>query len=208
MRRSSPLHRPLAERPLARFAALLTVVGVAVIPTATAAVLPVATEPVRDGCRPVLSGLVQALKSTAEPDVFWMAVGGKGAAQDGVKAAKFDGRRSVPQGLQYEWFVEQTDVPGVYSISSSATISSCGELASSTANNPFMPAAQRPFPGDAAPTGVTSCSSAHLFRLDCTTCDTHEDSAHGCFVQSITKNQGREKRDEQRHRQLWDIVPS
>ncbi|BGP51659.1 hypothetical protein JCM10450v2_007609 [Rhodotorula kratochvilovae] len=230
---SSPAHRP----PQLLLLVFVALVGLTAISGTRAAALPAVKERAGEGCAPVLSGLVQEIRKAGEPDVLWKAVGGEGAAQDGVKAVKISGRRTAPLPLELEWFVEHTDEPGVYSISSSATVSSCGQLASSASVNPFSPPPQRAFaPGDAA-ASATSCSPAHLFRLTCASCDTHEDSAHGCLVQSVTKGEcvellpprkkgerprlgwgvcateekgwkGREERDQRRQRQLWDIIPS
>ncbi|GAA5903430.1 hypothetical protein JCM8208_001918 [Rhodotorula glutinis] len=184
---TSAKHRPLADLPLSVLAIVAALAGLASLPSAHAVVLPQVQPLAKSECRPVLSGLVQEIKSALEPDIAWKAVTSEATAQDGVKAVKVPRRRSAPLPLEFEWFVEHTDEPGVYSISASSSVSACSELSAPGTLHPFAPNPQRAFaPGDAV-AATTACSPAHLFRLSCTSCDAHEDSAQGCLVQSVSK---------------------
>lgn len=290
---SSSQHRPRAvtELPLSVLVTLAALAGLAVLPLAGASALPAAAKAPSEGheCRPVLSGLVQEIQSSAERassrsfscSLQWCdkltaahfsqpTCSGrplrarrqrKTASRPCVSPSsrplshayparlmpfpltptnahaqvKLPKKRTAPLPLEFEWFVEHTDQPGLYSIacvfsssclrlpfsvltccgwtcSASTTVSACEELATPGSVNPFAPATQRAFaPGDAA-AAATACSPAHLvrshllcpgsppsssshltpapavqFRLSCTSCDAHEDSAHGCLVQSVSK---------------------
>ncbi|GAA5844316.1 hypothetical protein JCM9279_001766 [Rhodotorula babjevae] len=183
---ASSQHRLVAELPLSVRAVVAALVGLAALPSVHAAALPRVQPLAKGECRPVLSGLVQEIQSAVEPNIVWKAVTSEATAQDGVKAVKVPRRRAAPLPLEFEWFVEQTDEPGVYSISASSSVSACSELLSSGSLNPFTPNPQRAFsPGDAV-AAATACSPAHLFRLSCTSCDAHEDSAQGCTMQSVS----------------------
>ncbi|GAA5864143.1 hypothetical protein JCM8547_005150 [Rhodosporidiobolus lusitaniae] len=161
--------------------------------SAEAAVLPLRPAQVqqKDWVTPRFSGLVQEIRKSGQGEVVWKAVAsrpGAGAAMDGVKAAKLGKSKSAALELEYEWFVENTDQPGVFSITSGAAPSSC--LSASYHQplghpNPLDVQEQRAF--SPASVSSSSCAPSHSFRLLCLSSDPHEDSASSCLVQSVSK---------------------
>ncbi|BGP20071.1 hypothetical protein JCM10213_002679 [Rhodosporidiobolus nylandii] len=235
--------------PLPPLAALSLLLAAASSPLAiSAAVLPAPAPRSKSSapaaaswCTPRFSGLVQEIRKSGEADMVWKAVASKpgpGSAMDGVKAAKLGKSRSAALELEYEWFVENGDQSGVFSISTGAAPSAC--LSTGFGHNPLEVQEQRAFsPSSLA---ASSCAPSHSFRILCSSCDPHEDSAAGCFLQSVSKGlcvellppakgakkgrahlgwgecawdkkeeegwRGREEKDTRRQRQLWDIQPS
>ncbi|GAA5821101.1 hypothetical protein JCM11251_001965 [Rhodosporidiobolus azoricus] len=154
---------------------------------AEAAALPAKGKGSSKWCSPRFSGLVQEIRKSGQGDVVWKAVPNKpgpGAAMDGVKAVSLGKSRSAALELEYEWFVENTQLDGVYAVVSGASPSTCLSSSLTPHHNPLEPD-QHAF----APSALlaSSCAPSHSFRIVCQSCDAHEDSASSCLVQSLSK---------------------
>ncbi|GAA5913998.1 hypothetical protein JCM5296_001535 [Sporobolomyces johnsonii] len=179
-------------------------------------------------CTPRFSGLVQGIRSSAHQEIVWKAVAtaDKGV-NDGVRAVNVGKSKSAGLELELEWFVEDAG-KGLFNIISGTVPSTCHSGGS------FVPDALAQHAFSPASLLGSDCPSPHLFRLLCTSCEPHDDSASGCLVQSVSRGscvelgdddrlkwgecadlmdgskrgwKGSAERDQRRQRQSWDISP-
>ncbi|KAM0753798.1 hypothetical protein T439DRAFT_377939 [Meredithblackwellia eburnea MCA 4105] len=150
-----------------RLAVFVLLQVAAVLPVARALVIP-SVESVAT-CYPKFSGLVQQITATSNRRLV-LRFEDHQTRMDGLVLDRFDAVKDSPAERSLEWFVSAGRQRGVYTLLSGDAPHTCHSDTQHVL-------------------GRTNCEVPHEYRITCEGCDSHEDSAEGCQILSVSRRQ-------------------